>query len=110
MLTAGQCRDVTQVSKLLKEFKNTQVIADKGYDSAELVTQLESQECISVIPSRSSAKSPREYDKFVYKERHLIECFFSKIKHFRRVFSCFDKAAQSFMGFLSFVGALIWLR
>ncbi|MBK2242351.1 transposase, partial [Francisella tularensis] len=27
------------------------------------------------------------FDSHVYKERHLIENFFSKIKHFRRVFS-----------------------
>ncbi|MDE5004801.1 IS5/IS1182 family transposase, partial [Francisella tularensis subsp. holarctica] len=30
-------------------------------------------------------------DSHVYKERHLIENFFSKIKPFRRVFSRFDK-------------------
>jgi hypothetical protein len=44
------------------------------------------------------------------KKRHLIACFFGKIKHFRRIFSRFNKAASTFLAFLSFVGALIWLR
>ncbi|MDX2050059.1 MAG: IS5/IS1182 family transposase, partial [Rickettsiaceae bacterium] len=39
-----------------------------------------------------------------------VECFFSKIKYFRRIFSRFDKTVKNFMGFLNFVGALIWLR
>ena len=55
-------------------------------------------------------KVQREYDKHIYKERHLIECFFGKIKYFRRIFSRFDKAPTTFLAFLNFVGALIWLR
>ena len=58
----------------------------------------------------ASIKILREYDKWVYRERHLIECFINKIKHFRRIFSRFEKLDRSFMGFLHFVGTLIWLR
>ena len=43
------------------------------------------------------------YDKHIYKERHLIECFFGKIKYFRRIFSRFDKTVSSYLGFLQFV-------
>ncbi|HXF90594.1 MAG TPA: IS5/IS1182 family transposase, partial [Candidatus Nitrosotenuis sp.] len=39
-----------------------------------------------------------------------IECFFNKMKHYRRVFSRFDKSSGVFLGFLNFVGALIWLK
>jgi transposase len=49
-------------------------------------------------------------DKGYDKERSLIECFFSKIKYFRRVFSRFDKSICSYMAMLCFVGAIIWLR
>ncbi|MDR3187179.1 MAG: IS5/IS1182 family transposase, partial [Holosporaceae bacterium] len=41
---------------------------------------------------------------------HLVENFFSKIKHFRRVFSRFCKTSSSYMSFLQFAGTLIWLR
>ncbi|MDE5035641.1 IS5/IS1182 family transposase, partial [Francisella tularensis subsp. holarctica] len=39
----------------------------------------------------SNPLHPIPFDSHVYKERHLIEKFFSKLKHFRRVFSRFDK-------------------
>lgn len=109
-LTPGQRHDITQASELLEGFEKAQVIADNGYDSNALIEQLEKQNCKPVIPPRSNRKTPREYDKDVYKERHLIECFFNKIKHFRRVFSRFDKKAATYMGFLAFASVIIWLR
>ena len=51
-----------------------------------------------------------EVDKYMYAERHVIECMFGKIKHFRRIFSRFDKSAQSYLAFWQFAGALLWLR
>jgi len=52
---------------------------------------------------------PCAYDKHLYKERHLVECFIGKIKHYRRVFSRFEKLAKRYLGFMSFVGVFIWL-
>ncbi len=40
----------------------------------------------------------------------MVECFFSKVKQFRRVFSRFDKYADSYMSFLHIAGTLIWLK
>jgi transposase len=108
-LTAGQRNDITQAESLTDIAENITVIADKGYDSNVFVDHLQNKGCTVVIPSRKNRKTPRSYDAHVYKERHLIECFFGKIKHFRRIFSRFDKTAQTFMGFLNFVGTLIWL-
>ena len=109
-LTPGQRNDITQASQLLEGFENANIIADKAYDSNALIAQIQNQNCISVIPSRANRKNPRSYDKHLYKERHLVECFFNKIKHFRRVFSRFDKKASSFMGFLAFASFLLWIR
>ncbi len=110
ILTPGQRNDITQAEFLIKDFKNTAVIADKGYDSNSLIDRIEVNQSAAVIPPKKNRKTQREYDVYLYKERHLIECFFGKIKHFRRIFSRFDKTAQSFMGFLNFVAMLIWLR
>jgi len=109
-VTLGQRNDITQAPELLRGFKEVQVLADKGYDSCELVAQLEFQNCIPIIPSRANRKEAREYDEHIYKERHLIEGFFNKIKLFRRVFSRFDKKASSFMGFLAYASFVIWMR
>lgn len=110
IVTSGQRNDITQADILLEDVTDAYVIADRGYDSKDLRKKLKKQKCEPVIPTKSNSKSPYEYDRHIYKERHLIECFFSKIKHFRRVFSRFDKSARNYLAFLAFVGACIWLR
>ena len=46
---------------------------------------------VSVIPPRANRRESRPYDVQLYKEKHLVECFINKIKHYRRIFSRFDK-------------------
>lgn len=110
ILTSGNRNDITQAPHLIEGLENTQIIADKAYDADSLIDQIESQQCIPVIPPRTHRNNPRKFDKHIYKERHLIECFFRKIKHFRRVFSRFDKKASSFAGFLSYASFILWMR
>lgn len=109
-LTAGQRHEITKAKELVEDVKSTIVIADRGYDSNDLIEYLRDNQCEITIPSRKNRKVPRDYDKHLYAERHTIECFFGKIKHFRRIFSRFDKSARSYLAFLHFAGALIWLR
>jgi len=85
-------------------------IGDKGYDSEELVQAIEARGIAAVIAPRRNRTEPRELDWFVYKERHLIEYFFNKIKHYRRIFSRHEKTSRNFMGMLRLVSALTGLR
>lgn len=110
ILTPGHRNDITQAEKLTENMSHTVVIADKGYDSNAFIEHLSRISCTPVIPPRKNRKAPRDYDEELYRERHLIECFFGKIKHFRRIFSRFEKSALVYTAFLCFVGALIWLR
>ncbi len=72
------------------------------------IWQLE-QNAAAVIPPRTNRTELRDYDRHLYKERQLVECFINKIKHFRRIFSRFNKLVSRYLGFLYFSGALIWL-
>lgn len=110
ILTGGQRHDVTQGEGLLEEFDFDRAIADKAYDSEELLDLIAEKEAEAVIPPRANRKEAREYDKHAYKERHLVECFINKIKWYRRVFTRYDKLARRYMAFLHLVGAFIWLR
>jgi transposase len=110
ILTAGQRHDVTQAKALSECIENTTVIADTAYDADDFIKFLNVNHCKSEIPSRINRKHPRSYDEHLYGERHTIECFFGKVKYFRRIFSRFDKSARSYLSFLYFAGALIWLR
>jgi transposase len=104
ILTAGQRNDITQADSLIKSISNTTVVADKGYDANSLIQTIEEQGSTVVIPPKKNRKTQRKYEKHLYKEHHLIECFFSKTKYYRHIFSRFDKTAVAFMGFLNFVG------
>lgn len=95
---------------LLEGLETERVIADKGYDSDELVSSVQAMGAEVVIPPRSNRIEPREYDREFYKERHLIECFFNKLKQFRRVFSRFDQTAQNYLAFVHFASTMILLR
>lgn len=86
------------------------LIADTSYDSTEFIESVTERNAEAVIPPRKNRRERREYDEHLYRERHLVECFINKIKHYRRVFTRFDKLSKNYLSFLSFVGALIWLR
>jgi len=109
-LTPGQRNDITQAEPLTYDMKNASGIADKAYDADAFRRHLEKNNCKPEIPSRSNRKEPYSYDEYLYEERYKIECFFGKIKHFRRVFSRYDKSAASYLSYVYFVSALIWLK
>ena len=109
-LTAGQCHDIIQAQALIDGYEFDRLTADKAYDADQFRDLLLTLGVEVVIPSTSNRKEPRAYDQHWYKERHLVECFINKIKHYRRIFSRFDKLASRYLGFLSFVSTIIWLR
>jgi transposase len=86
------------------------VLADKGYDANDFISKVEAQNSVVVIPSKSNRKQQRTLDEHLYKERHLIENQIGKLKHFRRVFSRFDKLAKNYLSFIYFASTIIWLR
>ena len=110
LLTGGQVHDSLMAESLLAAFDFEGVMADRGYDSDALIRLITDQDAQVVIPSRKNRKQPRETDWYQYKDRHLVECFINKIKHYRRIFTRFEKYASRFMAFLSFVSTLIWLK
>jgi transposase len=110
LLTAGQRHDSPQAAALIEDFEPQVLIADKGYDSDYLIESVTALGMVAVIPPKKSRLVQRAYDQHLYRERHLIECFINQIKQYRRVFSRFEKLSKNYMGFLSFVSALVWLR
>ena len=110
ILTGGERHDITQAEDLIDGYEFGCLIADKSYDSDDFIDVIHDQAAEPVIPPRSNRTEKREYDKHLYKERHLVECFINKIKHFRRIFSRFDKLAHRYFAFLCLAATLIWLR
>ncbi len=109
-MTAGQEHDIKQAEALVEDVECERVIADKGYDSDAFRKYVAQSGATAVIPPKSNRKRQYWYDEHIYKERHLVECLFNKVKHFRRVFSRYDKFADTYLSFLQIAATLIWLK
>jgi transposase len=108
-LTGGETHDITQGPALIDGFQTKQVITDKGYDSAAFVMLIEAAGAQAVIPPRKTRRELRDYDKDAYRERHLIECFFNRLKQFRRIATRYEKLACNFLSMITVAAAFIWL-
>ena len=109
ILTGGQVADVTQGAALIAGIPTTAVSADKGYDSDELVKTIETADAIANIPPRSNRIDKHPVDWHRYKARHLVECFFNRLKQFRRIATRYDKLSGRFNTFLHLACAYVWL-
>lgn len=71
---------------------------------------LKAQGIEPVIPSKSNRNESIDYDKELYKARHLIENFFAKLKQYRAIATRYDKTAVNFLGAVHLAAAVIWLN
>ena len=63
-----------------------------------------------MIPPRPNRVRPPEFDRELYKARHLIENFFCKLKQFRAIATRYDKRAINFLAGVYAASILIWLN
>lgn len=110
ILTAGQAHESKQAEALIDGFDFDKLLGDKGFDSDRFRAAIAATGAEAVIPPLGSRKEAIAYDEHLYRERNVIERFFNKIKHFRRIATRYEKTAISFAAMLSLVGAMIWLR
>ena len=86
LLTGGQAHDLCGFDRLVQHLIAPVLIADRGYDADKRVRAvLEGLGKTAVIPPRRNRKEPATYDKQMYKKRHQIETWFSRLKDFRAI-------------------------
>lgn len=90
--------------------KGSYVLADRAYGSEEIRSYIVQHSANYVIPPKHNAKVAWPVDWYLYKERHLVECFFNKLKQFRRVATRYDKLASSFLAFVYVAAIAILLK
>ena len=111
MLTAGQTHDQRAVETLLAGLQSgAEVVADRAYDSntvVDLITRFGSR---ANIPTDSRRTVQRSVDHRLYRQRNLIERFFCKLKHFRRIATRFDKLARNFLAAVLLASTRLCIR
>ena len=110
-LTPGQAHDLQGADALLPQVKADILQDDKAFDADERVIKpLAAAGKTSVIPPRTTRTTPRPFDKHLYKDRHLIENFYCKLKQFRAIATRYDKTARNFLAAIHLAAAIIWLN
>jgi transposase len=110
-LTGGEAHDLVGADHLLPDMQADMLIADKAFDADERVIKpLAAAGKTTVIPPKANRKTRREYDRHLYKERHLVENFFAKLKQFRAIATRYDKTARNFLAAVYLAASVIWLN
>lgn len=112
MLSVGQRNDINYAILVLEHIniEGSSVLADRGYDSNKPIDHIYDHGGEPTIPSRKNAKFQRRCDWWLYKERHLVEKLFLKLKAYRRIATRYDKLASTYLGFIYIAPILIWLN
>jgi transposase len=85
-------------------------LADKGYDADALRRSLRQARAVPVIPGRITRKKKIAYDRDRYRDRHLVENAFCRLKDFRRVATRYDKLAANFLSAVALAALLaFWI-
>ena len=111
-LSGGNTHDAAMVVEMLThvDVSDSTVLADKAYGTKEILDFLQTNDADYAIPSKSNTRIPWRCDWRLYKERHLVECFFLKLKNFRRVATRYDKLASPFLAFVYLAASFILLK
>lgn len=110
ILAAGQKGDAPQAAGLLDGQRPDIVMADTAYDADHFRAAIAAVGAIAVIPNNPSRAAKLPFDEELYKERHLVECCFSKLKQFRRVATRYEKTAQNFLAVVTIAATILWIR
>jgi len=86
------------------------LLADRGYDADWIRTLAAEKGAWANIPPRSNRNHPICFSPYLYRTRNLVERFFNKIKHCRRVATRYDKLAANYLAFVQLASIRLWLR
>ena len=85
------------------------VLADKAYDANAIREMIDGQGACQ-HPAEIKPQGPICFSPHLYKARNLVERFFNKIKHFRRIATRYDKLAANYMAMIKLASIRVWLR
>ena len=110
IITAGTVADCTKAIELIDGIEAKNLIADRGYDSNNIVNTANSQGMNVVIPPRKNRKIKRKYDKEMYRTRHLVENCFMHLKQWRGIATRYAKNTKSFIAAITIRCMFLWAK
>jgi transposase len=84
------------------------LVADRGYDTNAILEQAIQQGMKPVIPPRKHRVVQRDYDKYLYKLRHLVENAVLRLKGWRGIATRYAKRASSYLAIVQIRCLFLW--
>ena len=110
-LTPGQAHDGRSAADMLDTVGSNQILlADQAYDSNALHRAMEAKGAIANIKPMPNRRYPPYFSTYLYRQRNLVERFFSKLKHFRAIATRYEKHAQNYLALVKLAATRIWIR
>ena len=107
-ITGGTAADCTQAKCLASGILAKHLLADRGYDSNDIIDAAIAQDMKVVIPPKKNRVEQRKYDKDLYKLRHLVENAFLHLKRWRGVATRYAKNSNSFLAAIHIRCIALW--
>jgi transposase len=95
---------------LTQDIAAENLVADKGYDTNEIIENARHRGMTVVIPPRKHRVAPRNYDRYLYRLRHLVENAILKLKGWRGIATRYVKNASSFLAAVQSRCLYLWLK
>jgi len=86
------------------------VLADRGYDAGWIRALVNEQGAWANNPPKRNRRQSICFSPYLYRARNLIERFFNKIKHCRRIATRYEKLAANYLAFVQLASIRLWLR
>jgi len=110
-LTEGQAHDGVSAADMLETLGEGQILlADRAYDSDRLRQTLAERGAFANVRPMTGRKRTLPFSPWLYRQRNLVERFFSKLKHYRAVATRYEKHAENFLAAVKLAATRIWMR
>ena len=109
-VTTGTVSESSKALELIEGVEAAHLLADKSYDSNEIVETALERGMNPVIPPRRNRREQREYDTYLYGLKHLVENGFCKFKEWRGLATRYCKKASSYLAYYHIRASIIWAK
>jgi transposase len=107
-VTAGTTADCAVAAQLIEGFAAQYLLADRGYDTNEILAFAQGSGIEAVIPPKKNRKAQRDYDRHLYKLRRLVENAFLHLKRWRGIATRYAMNTASFVAAVQIRCISIW--
>ena len=109
-VTGGTVADSSQALPLIAGIEAECLLADKAYDTNEIIGALGELAIEPVIPPKRNRKEKRDYDRALYQLRHLVENGILEMKQWRGVATRYAKMTASYLAACQLRAVMIWSK